>query len=298
MSTKLPLLISFSDYQQQAKALAMVCGIPYETIQLHHFPDGESQLILPVDLPETVIVCRSLNEPNSKLIELMLTAQSLRQNGVERIILVAPYLCYMRQDKAFHPGEVVSQSIIGRFLAGLFDAVITVDTHLHRISELREAIPIENAVNINATQPMADFIETRFNNPLLLGPDGESEQWVKDIATHFGFDYAVAQKQRLGDHKVLVTLPERAYSGRDIIIVDDVASTGKTLLEAAKQLMPYQPASVSILVSHALFMEDAIDQLNAAGIEHIYSCDSIPHPTNTVSLANLLANALQDVLRH
>ncbi|WP_289244814.1 ribose-phosphate diphosphokinase [Methylophaga sp. UBA678] len=297
MSMNPTLLLSFSDYEQQAKALAVVCGIPYDTVQLHRFPDGESQLTLPVNLAETVIVCRSLDDPNHKLVELMLTAQSLRQHGVKRIILVAPYLCYMRQDKAFHPGEVVSQTIVGHFLADLFDAVITVDSHLHRISELNEAIPLEQAINLTATQPMAEFIEAHFTTPLLLGPDGESEQWVKEIATHFGFDYAVAHKQRLGDHNVVVTLPENDYARRNIIIVDDVASTGKTLLEAAKKLMPYQPASVSVLVSHALFIEDAIAQLNAAGVKQIYSCDSIPHQTNSVSLANILAKALQGVLQ-
>lgn len=297
MSMKPTLLLSFSEYEQQAKALAVVCGIPFDIVQLHFFPDGESQLTLPIDLADTVIVCRSLNEPNHKLIELMLTVRSLRERGVKRVFLVAPYLCYMRQDKAFHPGEVVSQQIVGQFLADLFDGVITIDTHLHRISTLHEAIPLQQAVNITATQPMADFIESRFTQPMLLGPDSESEQWVKDIAIHFDFDYAVAQKQRLGDHSVVVKLPEATYSGRHIIIVDDVASTGKTLLEAAKQLMSHKPASVSILVSHALFIDDAIAQLNAAGVKQIYSCDSIPHQTNSVSLANILANAVQDLLR-
>lgn len=287
------VILSFMDYREQAKKLADISGLDYAEIAIHRFPDGESKLLLPEKLPSKVIFCRSLNDPNSKLIELFLAAGSARDNGVDTLVLVAPYLCYMRQDKAFHPGEVVSQKIVGKLLAQTFDVVITVDAHLHRIHELSEAIPINHAVNLTATEPMAEFLQTALSNPLLLGPDSESEQWVAAIAAKKGLDYAVASKQRLGDRDVLVELPDTNYEQRDIVLVDDVASTGKTLLAVTEKLKQHSPASISVLVNHAMFVNDAIEQLQRAGVSHIWSCDSIPHTTNRISLAPLLYESLK-----
>ena len=128
------MLLGFSDYESQGRRLADALGMPFALVAIHRFPDGESKVTLPSPLPERVVLCRSLDAPNDKLIELMLCAETARAMGAKRVALVAPYLCYMRQDIAFHPGEAVSQKIVGKFLAGLFDAVITVDPHLHRIA--------------------------------------------------------------------------------------------------------------------------------------------------------------------
>ncbi|HDK38491.1 MAG TPA: ribose-phosphate diphosphokinase [Thiolapillus brandeum] len=286
------LLIGFPEYETQAQALAKAASLPYATVDLHHFPDGESKLLLPTDLPEQVILCRSLDRPNDKLVELILAAAGIRNLGAKTVSLVAPYLCYMRQDKAFHPGEIVSQKIIGKCLANYFDGVLTVDAHLHRVHDLADAIPVQRAINITATNPMAHFMQQHVERPYLLGPDGESVQWVSDIAAHYQMDYGVAQKERYGDRQVKVNIPVGDYGGRNIVLVDDVASTGKTLLEAAKGLQKYKPASISVLVTHALFVDDAIPQLKKAGIGNIWSCDSIPHPSNAISLAEILADNL------
>lgn len=294
--SKKALIVTFPDYQAPAQGLADELALDLATIQLHRFPDGESKVVLPTALPETVILCRSLHDPNHKLVELLLTARTARLQGVKQLILVAPYLCYMRQDKAFHPGEVVSQTIIGQFLAELFDAVITVDAHLHRIQTLYEAIPVEHAINLTATGPMADFLNQRVKNPFLIGPDSESKQWVKSIAQAEGLDFVVADKQRFGDRDVQVSLPDADFKDRHIVLVDDVASTGKTLLAVAQQLQSFHPASVSVLVNHALFVNDAMSQLRAAGIEDITSCDSIPHQSNKIRLAPLIGSCLKQVM--
>ena len=287
-----PLILGFPEYREQTEKLAAHAQLDYEEIKLHGFPDGESKVRLPSTLPSYIAICRSLDHPNQKLVELILAAQGARETGAHHITLIAPYLSYMRQDKAFHPGEVVSQQVIGQCLARYFDAVITVDAHLHRISHLHQAIPVKQAVNLTATDPMAQFLSQQFNNPFLLGPDCESEQWVADIASHYQLDYGVAEKQRFGDRDVSVQIPEADYAGRDVVMVDDVASTGKTLLTAARALSRRHPASLSVLVTHALFEEGALEQLRHAGISNIWSCDAIPHSTNAVPLAGILSQAL------
>ncbi len=289
MHTQNTIVIGFPEYLEQAEAFARAAGLTFASLRIHRFPDAESKLTLPPELPAHVILCRALDHPNDKLVELILAAEGARELGARTVSLVAPYLSYMRQDKAFHPGEVVSQRVLGRCLADYFDNLLTVDSHLHRVHDLGDAVPVGHAIDAHATAPMAHFIEAHVENAFLIGPDGESGQWVADIANHYHMDHAVATKQRLGDNEVRVSLPEGDYAGRHIVLVDDVASTGRTLLEAARALAPYQPASVSVLVTHALFVADAIERLHQAGVEDIWSCDSIPHPTNAVPLADLLA---------
>ncbi len=287
------LVLSFPESRPQAQQLAEALGIACKDVDVHHFPDGESKLTLPQDLPERVIFHRSLDHPNDKLVELLLAAANAREQGVKHLTLVAPYLCYMRQDMAFHPGEVISQKIIGHFLAQQFDQVLTVDTHLHRINQLEDAIPIQYALNLTATTAMGEFLIEEQLQPLLLGPDNESRQWVAAIAELAKLDYLIADKIRLGDRHVQITLPEADYRNRNIVIVDDVISSGHTVAVAAELAREKGAHAVHCLVTHALFAPDAIELLKAAGVQHIWSSDSITHSSNVIALAPLLANALK-----
>ena len=301
MLLKDSLLLGFPESTELAKEVAELAVIAYADIQLHTFPDGESKVTLPTNLPSNIILYRSLDYPNDKLVELLLAAEGCRNQGVKKLTLIAPYLAYMRQDKAFNPGEVISQKIIGKLLADSFDGVLTVDSHLHRIQHLSQAIPIEKAVNITATEPMAYFLESKFEKPFLLGPDAESLQWVEQIAIYHQTDFAVANKERLGDKDVKITLPEVSFKERNVVIVDDVASSGQTLIQGARQLTELdknsQPASISVLVTHALFMQGAIKQLYDAGVSNIWSSNSIKHETNAVSLSGLLAKNLKQFIK-
>ncbi len=286
------LVLGFTDSEDQTAGLAEALDAPHALVDIHRFPDGESRVRLPTDLPEHVVLCRSLHYPNEKLVELMLAAGAARALGARRITLVAPYLCYMRQDKAFHPGEAVSQRIIGRFLAGHVDALVTVDPHLHRVHDLAEAVPAGRAVAVSAAPAMGAFLAARRSRPLLVGPDQESEQWVATVARVAGLDYVVAHKTRRGDRNVEVRLPDRDYSGCDAVLVDDLASTGRTLAGAAAALRDAGAARVDVLVTHALFVGDALDTLMATGVSELWSSDSIPHASNAFALAPDLAAAI------
>jgi ribose-phosphate pyrophosphokinase len=210
------------------------------------------------------------------------------------LILVAPYLCYMRQDKAFHPGEIISQKVIGRLLDDLFDGIITVDPHLHRIHSLSTVVPKAATVVLTAAHLMGEFIQSHLTNPLLIGPDIESEQWVRTIAQFAHLDYAVANKQRHGDDKVCVNLPRINVQGREIVLVDDIISTGHTIAEATRQLLGAGATKVHCLVTHAIFSSGAEQQLQQAGIANIWSTDSINHPSNVISLADLLTTGVRN----
>lgn len=293
-------LLHFEDEQAPARRLADALGLRAACIERHHFPDEELRLRLPVDeagrLPAHLIIYRSLDRPNDKLVELLLVARQARDLGATRLTLVAPYLAYMRQDIAFHPGEVVSQRVVGRFLADLFDAVVTVDPHLHRIATLDEAIPIPHAISLSGAPMLASLIAQHLERPLLIGPDAESRQWIESAASAQGFDYGVCTKDRHGDHDVTISLPDIAFVGRAVVLLDDVASSGRTIATAARLILAQGAASVDVAVTHALFAGDALDVIRACGVGRIWSTDCIAHDSNAIAMAPMLAQALRPLL--
>jgi len=288
-------LLHFDDEADAALRLADAAGLAPAAIARHRFPDGELKLRLPPALPACVVLLRSLAQPNEKLVELLLAARTARALGARHLTLVAPYLAYMRQDIAFSPGEAVSQRIVGEFLASLFDAVITVDPHLHRIAALQEAVPVRQAIVLSGAPLLGDWIARRRQHPFLIGPDGESAQWVAQAAARHGLDHAVCQKVRHGDKAVDIVLPPVSVQGRAVVLLDDVASSGHTVTRAAQLLRAAGAASVDVAVTHALFAGDALQVMRDAGVGEVWSTDCIAHPSNVVSMAPALAQALHSL---
>ena len=290
------VLLHFPDEAAPARRLAESAGLAVQGVDRHRFPDAELKLTLPFAetqaFPESLVIYRSLDCPNDKLVELLLLARHARQRGVTQLVLVAPYLAYMRQDIAFHPGEIVSQGIVGGFLAELFDAVITVDPHLHRIERLEQAIPLDDAVALSGAPRLAELIAEKRPGALLLGPDEEARQWVAQAAGITGVEYGVCHKQRRGDRDVAITLPEIEVAGRRVVLMDDVASSGVTVARAAEALLAAGAASVDLALTHALFAGDALAVIREAGVGEIWSTDCIAHDSNAIAMAPVLAEAL------
>lgn len=293
-------LLHFADEAEPARRLADACRLPALTVERHRFPDTELRLTLPfaeaATFPDTLVLYRSLDRPNDKLIELLLLARHARRQGVSRLVLVAPYLAYMRQDIAFHPGEIVSQTLIGGFLAELFDAVVTVDPHLHRIERLDQAIPIAHAIALSGAPRLAELIADKRPGALLLGPDEEALQWVAQAAEVTGLEHGVCRKTRRGDRDVEIHLPDAPVAGRAVVLMDDVASSGHTVARAAEALLAAGARSVDVALTHALFAGDALAVIHAAGVGEVWSTDCIAHDSNAIAMAPVLAEALDEVL--
>ncbi|HEX5379930.1 MAG TPA: ribose-phosphate diphosphokinase [Phenylobacterium sp.] len=286
---------AFGDEEGAARRLAEALNAPFHLIQTHVFPDGESLPTVAAGAG-TVAIYRSLDRPDAKLMPLLLAADALRRRGVGRLILVAPYLAYLRQDMVFEPGQPLSRDVLGRLLGERFDAVVTVEPHLHRTSDLTPVFAGAPVVALSATAPLAAALAPAPPGALVVGPDGESQAWAQALAKLLSAEVFTFTKTRHGDRLVDLTLTDAAQvEGRPVVLVDDICSTGGTLVAALNALRSMGARSIDLAVAHALFDTDTEARLRAAGARRILSTDSCPHPTNAAPLATLLAQALRNL---
>jgi ribose-phosphate pyrophosphokinase len=282
---------AFREDHAPATRLATKLGLRLNPISLHVLPDGES---LPSvrGCPETVLLYRSLDRPDAKLMPLLLACDAFRRAGVTRLVLVAPYLPYLRQDAVFQPGQPLSRDVLGGVLGPRFDRVVTVDPHLHRT---RDLTPVFGGTPVDALSA-AELLAHRIGDadgPVIVGPDEESAAWVARVADRLCAPRLVMRKVRTGDRDVDLTLPPGAdLADRRAVLVDDICSTGATLVGAIRKLRKAGAASVTVAVVHALFKPGVGLALRRAGAREIVSTDACAHPTNAIHLAPLLAGAL------
>ena len=282
-----------------AARLAERLCLPMHQIAQHSFPDAEMRVTIGPVSPTTIIYA-SLDRPNDKLITLLFAAEALRRGGCERIVLLSPYLCYMRQDAAFRDGEAISQTAVGQLLAGIVDRVITVDAHLHRTPDITRVFPGIESVNLSAMPAVAEALRIAGPDPttVVIGPDAESRPWVSDLAGRLGLSHAVARKTRRSDRSVEISFDEPALiAGRPALMIDDIVSSGGTLIACAKALAAAGAASIDAIVTHALFPVVLLCDMHLAGIRSIRSTHSVPHPTNAIVLDDLYVAALRSELR-
>lgn len=278
-----------------AKRLASLLGVAFQEIALHRFPDGEMRVTVGRAASATIIYA-SLDQPNDKLLAILFAAEALRREGARRLVLLAPYLCYMRQDAAFHEGEAISQRAIGRLIAATVDRVITVDAHLHRTTDIGAVFPGIEADNLSAMPAIASALRITGIDPatIVVGPDAESRPWVSDLAVQLGLAHTVAQKIRRGDRSVEIRFSEAALiGGRPVLLVDDIISSGGTLIACAKALRAAGATAIDAVITHALFPPEMAAEFANASIRSIRSTSSAPHPTNAIRLDDIFVTALR-----
>jgi ribose-phosphate pyrophosphokinase len=287
------IVLALPGSERQAAALAAELGASLGEIETRRFPDGESyvRIASAVTGREAVLVC-TLVRPDEQFLRLVFAARTLRELGAARITLVAPYLAYMRQDKRFHPGEAVTSNQFADLLSHEVDRLITVDPHLHRHKSLAEIYAVP-AVALHSAPLLADWIAQHVERPLVIGPDVESEQWVDEVASRADAPHLVLRKDRHGDRDVEIAVPDLgAWRDRQPVLLDDIASSGRTLIETARGIAAQGLPPPVCVVVHALFADDAYAELSALA-SRIVSTDAAPHASNAIALAGLLADAVR-----
>jgi ribose-phosphate pyrophosphokinase len=208
----------------------------------------------------------------------------------------------MRQDKRFHPGETISAQHIARMIGDHVDWLVTVDPHLHRITDLSQVYSIPTAA-VHAAGCMAAWIQQHINQPLLIGPDEESAQWVSDVAVQADAPFLVLSKVRQGDRQVEVSFSQQdqldlqKWRGYTPVLIDDMISTAGTMMKTlgylqqlnrSHQLNMQAPVCVTV---HAIFAHSAYENLMAAGAVEVVSCNTILHDSNRIDLSGEVAKA-------
>ena len=290
------IVVAFEGRDPGADRIAAGLGAVYSRAGLHRFPDGECRVrIEPETVSKRMLVVCSLYDPDPVIVPLLFLAQTLRDYGAERLLLVAPYLAYMRQDCSFNEGEGISARYFAGLISHYFDGLITVDPHLHRIKFLDEIYTIPSRV-VHAAPLAADWIRDNVDKPLLIGPDSESKQWVVDLARRAGAPCIVLEKIRRGDRDVEINLTDvERWRRHTPVLFDDIISTGKTMMETVKHLKQAGLAAPVCIGVHGVFSGDAYQELLAAGVEKVVTANSIPHASNAIDLTPLLCEAAKTV---
>lgn len=257
-------------------------------MNLHRFPDGETLVTIHSDISgQDVTVLCTLDRPDEKIADLMFFAETARELGAKSIKLMAPYLGYMRQDKRFHKGEAVTSNIFAAFLSRYFDGLVTIDPHLHRHKDMAEIYKISVTV-LHAADAIAAWIRDNIEKPVLIGPDEESRQWVAEIAGKANAPYMILTKMRHSDTNVEISIPRiENYKNHTPVLVDDIISTARTMMETVKHLRALNMNSPICIGIHAVFSGDAYESLKTSGAGKIVTCNTIPHPTNEIDISFL-----------
>jgi len=290
------IVTTLKNSEKLAKAIAKNIKGTYSKTEVSTFPDGDMYLKFSSKLKGQKLVIVESFQPNSNdaLLNIIFAAKNAKSLGAKKVVLVCPYLAFMRQDKRFNDGEAINAQIMSNLLnnSGL-DRIITIDPHLHRIKKMKDIFTIQ-AENLTANDIIADFIGKKFKNEIVIGPDWESYQWADKISARLGVEDTVLEKTRSSSRKVSVEVKkEITIKGKNVIIVDDIISTGNTMIKALKEAKKRGAKSVTAIGVHGLFVEKAYEKMKKAGFDNIYTVNTIEHKSNKIDITKLISDKLK-----
>lgn len=200
-----------------------------------------------------------------------------------------------QQDKRFRDGEGITSRYFADLISNAFNGIITVDPHLHRYPSL-DALYRVPANSLHAAELLSDWIKTHIGKPLLIGPDSESEQWVSEVARLAGAPSIILEKIRRSDRDVTVSVPHvERWASHTPVLVDDIISTARTMIATVGHLTNAGMRPPVCIGVHGVFADDAYDELVAAGVDRVVSCNTIPHPSNGIDVTDLLADGVRSI---
>ncbi|MHA1852056.1 MAG: ribose-phosphate diphosphokinase [Candidatus Heimdallarchaeaceae archaeon] len=310
--------------RQIAQNIAGIMGLPYIELSTRVFPDSEILVRIPVekvDVKEKHIIyvqstapkwetkrtTQSMWIPQSQsLMELFLTLDTIKEKKAKTIDVVIPYLAHARQDKEFRKGEVVSTRAIAKILKCLgADRIFTVDIHAHRetgwffFGQTKD-FPGVKAYNITAARALAEYVRDnlKIQSPIVIIPDEGHRpiaEKIKDILEPE--DVVFLYKKRLSPTEVkLLHVKKIDLKGKNVVIFDDMISTGRTIAKAAMFAKKNGAKNVVVAVTHTLYIKDARSTLLKAGVDRIVATDTVPSEDSVVPIAPIIAKALREII--
>jgi len=255
-------------------------------VKISRFPDGEVylRLMTPVKGESCVLVQSTLG--NDSLVELMLFLDMLRDQGASEVHAVVPYFGYARQDKCFNSGEALSAKTVLKMIVSLSDSVTTVNGHFLDRAGVYRYYDME-VRNLDAFPVLAGYFREELKCPVLIAPDKGSLQYAKNAAEIIGCGFDHLHKTRLSGEEVEIAVKDLEVNGKDVLILDDMISTGGTIIEAAKLLKSQGAASVSAGCVHGVFSQGS--GRVASAVDRLVCTDTIERDISRVSVAGLIA---------
>ena len=277
--------------------VAQELGLKASKVEIKRFPDGEKYIRIDDDVSgEDVAIIQSMHhEPDNFLFEYFLLCDTVRDLGAKRVIGVLPYFAYARQDSRFNPGEAVSFRTVTKLIEDVGTTeLFSIDMHQHRVGRVSDLLRIP-VYNLTAAPLLAEYVKAnmQLEKPVVIGPDEESEQWASAAAKVIGADHDILQKKRLGAEKVEITARSLNVRGRDVLIMDDIISTGGTIVEATKILKGQGARRVLVACTHPILAQDALPKIYESGAEVVIGTNTVPSPVSYVSVASLIAGAIR-----
>ncbi len=290
-------IIGGSGGQLLATLVAHQLSLKTSRVEIRRFPDGEKYIRIDDDLAgQDVVLVQSIHhEPDNFLFEYLLLCDTVKDLGAKKVVGVFPYFAYARQDSRFNPGEAVSFRTVTKLIEDVGTAeLFSIDMHQHRVERAGDLfrIPVHN---LTAAPLLAEYVKANvpLQRPTVIGPDEESEQWAQAAAKVIGTDHDVLQKRRLGADKVEIRTRSLDVQGRDVLIMDDIISTGGTIVEASKILKSQGAQRLVVACTHPILAQDALAKIYESGAEIVVGTDTVPSSISYVSVAPLIADAIR-----
>lgn len=279
-----------------AMRISVELGVPPVKTGFKRFPDGEFYFRFEEEVAgEELLLVQSLYPPqDTHLVELLIIAHTAKDLAAKEVSAYVPYLAYSRQDERYLSGEALSAMLVAELLqsAGV-KTLYTVDVHNQNVLRMYR-IP---AVNFTAAGELARYFAGKsLKNPMVIAPDDEVDamERARVAASAINADYNYFEKQRDRYTGKITTVGKTMHvKGRDVVIIDDIISTGHTAANAAQLLRKEGANRVFIGVTHALLRENALKLLQEAGVTEVVGTDSVPSPIAKVSTASVFVKALK-----
>jgi len=288
------IIIGCSKGKHLAQKIAKKLKGTYSNLEVKKFPDGEISVrfINNVSGKVVVLVQSFYGNINDCVVEVIFAAETAKDFGAKKVFLVAPYFPYLRQDKRFKPGQAISNKITAGVISRYFDKVYIIDPHLHRETELSHLFSIQ-AERLTSNPYIADYIKKNIKNPLIVGPDWESYKWARNVAEMLGVASRILKKKRYSSYHVEIRLNKKIdLKGKNVVIVDDIISTGNTIQETAKILKRLGAGKIYCICVHGIFADNALSKLKRAKIS-VVSTNTIPSKVAKIDVSGVIAGNLK-----
>lgn len=287
------IIIGCSGGAHLSGKIAKKLKVPYSNLKVKRFPDNEMGIRFMSNIrgKDIALVQSFYGNINDCVVEVLFAAETARELGAKKIFLVAPYLPYMRKDKRYESGECISCKAISGIISKYFDKVFIVDPHLHGNIKLSNLFSIK-AKQLTSSPYIIDYIRKYIKNPLIVGPDKGSLEMVKIAADKLRCNYVITDKKRISGRKVKVRSKKISLNDRNIVFVDDIISTGNTILECTKSLKKIGVKKFYCVAVHGIFVEKALEKLRKANVK-VVTTNTIPSKVSKIDVSQLIAKALK-----